>query len=224
VTGTDRADTIARLADMVCAGHLGHPTRVAIDGVTASGKSTLAAELVRAVGRLERPVVHLTMDGYHHPRAQRYRQGRLSALGYYEDAYDFDAFARHVLIPLGPGGNRRYRRQIIDLATDEPRHQPLLEAPVDAVVVVDGSFLQGPELRAHWDHRIYIDTDLDVARARGVARDSSLLGGPEQARRLYDVRYHAAARLYLKAVDPARCASVVVDNNDLDAPRLHSPG
>jgi hypothetical protein len=41
---------------------------------------------------------------------------------------------------------------------------------------------------------------------------------------MYDDRYHGAARLYLKAVDPARCATVIVDNNDLDAPRLHFPG
>jgi hypothetical protein len=51
----------------------------------------------------------------------------LSATGYYEDAYDFAAFAQHVLIPLGAGGNRRYRVRIIDLASDEPRDEPLVE-------------------------------------------------------------------------------------------------
>jgi hypothetical protein len=73
--------------------------------------------------------------------SHRYRQGRPSAKGYYDDAYDFTAFAGCVLIPLGPGGDRRCRERIIGLASDERRDEPLIETPVNAVVVVDGSFL-----------------------------------------------------------------------------------
>jgi hypothetical protein len=87
----ERAEVIRHIAAIVCRNDLGHPTRVAIDGVTASGKSTLACEIIDAVAARGRPVVHLTMDGYHHPREHRYRQGRLSARGYYDDAYDFTA-------------------------------------------------------------------------------------------------------------------------------------
>jgi uridine kinase len=77
-----------------------------------------------------------------------------------------------------------------------------VEAPAAAVVIVDRSFLQQPELAGLWDHRIFIDTDLAVARRRGTARDVRQLGGLAKAEHMYDVRYHAAARRYLAAVDP----------------------
>jgi hypothetical protein len=41
-------------------------------------------ELTDAVQALGRPTIHLTLDGYHHPRDHRYQKGKLSAEGYYE--------------------------------------------------------------------------------------------------------------------------------------------
>jgi uridine kinase len=219
-----RVDVINQLAILVCGPSLDHPTRVAVDGITASGKSTLAGELAAAVDGLGRPAIHLSMDGYHHPRAHRYRQGRSSAAGYYEDAYDFASLVANVLVPLGPGGDRRYRPRIIDLASDHPADDPPARAPEGAVVVVDGSFLQRSEVVDHWDLRIFVHTDLAVAQARGVARDAALLGGEAAARAAYQDRYHAAARRYLDAVGPAGRATVIVDNDDPTRPQLRFPG
>jgi uridine kinase len=208
---------------MVCGDGLGHPTRVAVDGITASGKTTFARELATAVEALGRPAIHLTMDGYHHPRQHRYRQGRQSAVGYYEDAYDFEAFLNNVLIPLGPGGDHRYRERIIDLAADEAVDELRKQAPITAVLIVDGSFLQRPEIASHWDHRIFINTSFEVALDRGIAREAPLLGGVDIARTAYEDRYHAAARLYIDSVHPAERATIVVDNDDPDNPRLRTP-
>jgi uridine kinase len=188
--------------------------------VTASGKSTLARELARAVSELGRPVIHVSMDGFHHRRARRHRQGRESARGYYEDAYDFAALARELLEPLGPTGSRRYRTSVIDLATDTATEEPARTAPGDAVLVVDGTFLQRSEIRDLWDERIWVDTPLPIARQRGVERDADLLGGPEAAERLFAKRYHAAARIYIEAVAPAECATVVFGNEQPDRAQL----
>jgi uridine kinase len=78
-----------------------HPLRVAVDGITASGKTTLADELAAALTQRGIPVIRIRMDDFHHRRAHRYRQGKDSARGYYEDAYDFDALWQRVLTPLG---------------------------------------------------------------------------------------------------------------------------
>ncbi len=222
MTPRGRTDTITRVATLVCRDVPRHPTRVAVDGITASGKTTFARELTKAVGALGRPAIHLTMDGYHHPRQHRYRQGRQSAVGYYEDAYDFEALLNNVLLPLGPVGNRLYRERIIDLTADEPVDEPRKQAPIAAVLIVDGSFLQRPEVACHWDHRIFIDTCFEVALARGIARDAPLLGGVDMVRTAYQDRYHAAARLYINAVDPAALATIVVDNDDFDNPKLRT--
>jgi uridine kinase len=215
-----RSETIAELAAFVCSQKRNHPTRVAVDGTTASGKSTIARELTEAAAAAGRPAVHLTMDGYHQPRDHRYRKGKLSAEGYYEDAYDFAAFVEKVLLPMGPHGDRRYRTRIIDLASDEPIDEPPRVAPADSVLIVDGSFLQRPEIAEHWDFRIFVNTSFATALARGIARDAAAFGGEADALVAYQSRYHAAARLYIDAVHPAERATVVVDNDDLDHPKF----
>ena len=205
---------VRRITDHLAAQRPGHPLRVAVDGITASGKTTLARELAEALRAQGRPAIHLSMDGFHHPRAHRHRQGRDSALGYYQDAYDFDSFARLVLTPLGPGGDHRYRTRIIDLPTDQSIHEDPVQAPEDAALIVDGSFLQR-ELTGLWDQVVFVDTAFEIARERGTRRDTELLGGLEQARRAFDQRYHAASRMYLDQIDPAARADIVVGNDDV---------
>ena len=193
---------------------LGHPLRVAIDGVTASGKSTCARWLVNAIAAQGRPAIHVTMDGFHHRRAHRYRQGRASAAGYYQDAYDFDALCTQLLIPLGPNGSGEIRRRIIDLASDEPVEDAPEPVPTDAIVVVDGTFLHRPPLPDYWDYTVFVDTPMDVARARGTARDADALGGEVAAGMAFDQRYHAACRIYLDEVDPRARATRVLPGID----------
>jgi len=216
-----RSTVVEQLAQKLADGHAEHTTRVAVDGVTASGKTTLAGEIGASVAARGRPVIRLSMDGFHHPRSHRYRQGRGSADGYYEDAYDFASFATAVLCPLGPGGSGYYRPAIIDLATDTAVDGAPVAAPRDAILIVDGSFLQRDELRDEWDVRIFVATSFENAAARGVARDAALLGGRDQAADAFATRYHAAGRRYLTEVDPRGRADLIFVNDDLSHPTLH---
>ncbi len=215
---TDRARVIVRIADHLVGRRPGHPLRVGVDGVTAAGKTTLARELAAAVEARGRQAVHLSMDGFHHPRAHRHRRGRDSADGYYEDAYDFAAVTRWVLDPLGPGGDRIYRRRIIDLAADRPVTDETGTAGEDAVLVVDGSFLQRD---LTWDEVVFVDTGMATAFDRGTRRDAAAFGGAAAAGEAFRRRYHAACRRYLSEVDPKARATVVVGNDDVTAPVLH---
>ena len=63
---------------------LPRPARVGIDGVTASGKSTIGDAL--AV-RLEPPAVRVTIDDFHRPPPQEY----------YPSSFDLPRFREHVL-------------------------------------------------------------------------------------------------------------------------------
>lgn len=210
---TDRLAALEDIAASLVATELGHPVRVAIDGITASGKSTVAAALTSSIRERGRPAIHLTMDGFHHRRAYRHRQGRLSAEGYYWDAYDFESLISEVLVPLGPGGSGWYREGVIDLASDEALTTAAIEAPRNVILVVDGTFLQRSPLVEHWDRTVFVDTDFAVAQARGIERDSALLGGRDKAAEAFQLRYHAASRLYVDDVDPRTLATFVVDNN-----------
>ncbi|MGW6932130.1 gamma-glutamylcyclotransferase [Lentzea sp. NPDC054927] len=216
-----RDRVLGRIADHLAQQRPGHPLRVAVDGITASGKTTLARELTAALVERGRAAAHLSMDGFHNPRVVRHRLGRDSADGYYADAYDFASFERLVLEPLGPGGDRKYRQRIIDLRSDAPIDEPPIEAPADLVLVVDGSFLQRELI---WDEVVFVDTPFEVARDRGTRRDTELLGGLEQAERAFDQRYHAASRRYLDEVGPADSASIVLGNADVAQPVLRRIG
>ena len=210
---------LLEIARRLCARDVGHPLRVGVDGVCGAGKSTFADRLVETIAGLGRPAVRLDSDGFHHPRAVRHRQGRDSARGYYEDAYDFDALRELALVPLGPGGSRRYAARVHDLPTDAVVLEWAL-APVDAVVVFDCTFLQRDGLRRLWDEVIWLEAGLGTAQARGVARDAEALGGVDRAVSAYETRYLAACRIYLAEQRPGAKASIVVDNDDVTAPRI----
>jgi uridine kinase len=197
-----RATVLDEVARLLCDREPGHPLRVGVDGVCGAGKSTFAEELAERVAERGRPVILLDSDGFHHVRAIRYRQGRDSARGYYEDAYDFDALRDHALVPLGPGGSRRY-------AVREFAH-----APVNAVVLFAATFLQRGALRDHWDEVVYLDASIERAEHRGIERDAEHLGGSEAAQRAYAARYTPACRIYLAEEVPRERASIVVDHDD----------
>ena len=210
---TARTSTIAAVADRIVSLRLDHPVRVAVDGRTASGKTTFADELARAISNAGKTVIRTSVDGFHQRAAVRHRQGRFSPDGYYEDARDLAAIRSLLLEPLGPGGDRTYVTQTFDLEHDQPV-EPQIERTVDdAVLIVDGTFLQRTELRSAWDFVVFLDVSEDEAHRRGVERDGASLGGQAGASELYSRRYAPAFARYELECNPADGADVVIDNS-----------
>ncbi|MGH3012932.1 MAG: hypothetical protein ACRDMY_14000 [Gaiellaceae bacterium] len=106
-----RDAALVRLADLNAEIRRPHAVRVAVDGVGAAGKTTLADELRPLLERRGRPVLRATIDGFHRPCSERHRRGPTSPEGYYRDSFDYEALRRELLEPLGPGGSRLYRTQ-----------------------------------------------------------------------------------------------------------------
>jgi uridine kinase len=211
---------VASVALQIAAVRRTHPVRVAIDGVDAAGKTTLADELVPHLVARGRLVIRASGDGFHRPRAERHRRGAESPEGYFEAAFARDLLRARLLDPLGPGGDRRYRAAVHDLDSDAPVDEPAQLAPGDAVLLVDGVFLLHPELADAWDFRVFVDVPLEESLRRGVERDVARFGSAKTARRRYERRYLPAQRLYLETVHRRDAADVVVDNAIPEAPRL----
>jgi uridine kinase len=104
-----RDEMLGRLAEAIGSVTVAHPTRVAVDGAPAAGKTTLADELAGVLRARGRDVIRATIDDFLFPRARRYPRGEYSAEGCYFDAHDYGALTRVLLDPLGPDGDRRYR-------------------------------------------------------------------------------------------------------------------
>jgi uridine kinase len=211
------------LAARIVARDAAHPLRVAVDGIDAAGKTTLADELVAPLRARGRPVIRASVDGFHRTRAERYRRGAASPEGYYLDTFDTAALCAALLLPLGPSGSRKYRRGSCDFRTDRPAHAPLEEAPANAVLVVDGVFLLRPELVAHWDYRIFVEVPFAVALERAMRRDLALFGSAEAVRVRYQQRYIPGQQLYFAAARPQERADAIVRNEDPANPELLLP-
>jgi uridine kinase len=94
------------------------------------------------------------------------------------------------------------------------------KSPADAVLIVDGTFLQRPELRGHWDLTIFLKTSADTAERRAVGRDAEQSGGIDALRKLYAERYRGAFDLYECLCAPEEIADVVLMNDDIDRPEM----
>ena len=220
MTSTDRAEVLGQLASLIAGIASSRPLRIAIDGRTASGKTTLADELAGVLGDTGREVIRTSIDGFHRPKAERYARGRHSAEGYYHDARDLTAINALLLFPLGPGGDRRYRTASFDLDSDRPVEQAPQVAAANAILIVDGTFLQRPELRDGWDLVIFVETSEQVSEQRGIGRDAGRLGGMDATRELYAVRYKPAFQIYERICAPASAADAILNNDDLVRPVL----
>ncbi|MEH0928428.1 cytidylate kinase family protein [Micromonospora sp. CPCC 205558] len=216
VHGT-RIELLDCLAEAVGSVTVTHPTRVAVDGPPAAGKTTLADELAVVLRAQGRDVIRATIDDFLFPRAQRYPRGEYSAEGCYHDAHDYHALNRVLLDPLGPGGDRLFQPAVYDHTADAVLSPPVTTAPPDAVLVFDGVFLLRPELLDRWDLRVFVSTALEKTVDRAVVRERQLSTRADVERRWRE-RYIPAQQLYFATVRPARHADIVVHNDEPELP------
>lgn len=207
------------IADRVLAVRRSHPVRVGIDGRTAAGKTTFATSLAaRLAGRTSRQVIHVGLDYFKRLMGDRVAYPLQSPESYYLDSWDYPAIREKLLLPLGPGGSRRYRERIMNLRGTEAIDDPERVAQDDAILVADGAFLQRPELKGLWDLTIWLDVDESHSFARGYARDAATIGAATEER--YRTKYLPGEQRYVDEERPAERADVVIDNRDPAKPRI----
>jgi uridine kinase len=220
----ERSRCLESLARLILHVERPHPVRVAIDGPDAAGKTILADELAPLIERSGRTVIRASIDGFHRPRAKRLARGPESPEGYFRDSFDYPAFRTVLVGPLGPGGNREYRRRVFDFPTDMSIEAPVETAPANAVLVVDGVFLLRRELVDLWDFSVFVAVPFAETQRRVAERDAVQFGGEEATLRRYAARYVPGQQIYFAEANPQDKANVVVDNEDPDRPRLRSRG
>lgn len=156
-----RVDVLVELLAAGVGAVRGRPRVVAVDGRSASGKSTLASRLHRAVPRSA--VVHTDDLAWHEP---------LYAWG--------DLLADGVLRPLREGRALAYRPPQWDVRGREGA----IEVPAGLdLVVVEGTGASHREHAGLVDATVWVQADLAEAERRGIARDvaDGVNGGPEEA-------------------------------------------
>ncbi len=191
------------------------PVRIAINGIEGTGKTVMAKKLTEYLNSENIKAIQVSIDGFHFNKEVRYKQGRDSAKGYYEDSYDEIAFVEKVL-KSSQAEFPNYTIATHDLETDEYLNLEPIELENNTVLVTDGAYLFKPNYRNHWDLKIYLKTSFEIAMKRGIERDKNSLGGIELTKEKYEKRYHKSSRMYLNENEPEKIADIIIDNSDFN--------
>lgn len=190
---------------------------LAIDGVDGSGKTSFTAKLAAEIHH--RPVVTIHVDDFLNPAPARHARGRHSPEGFWKDTYNYPALHQYVLTPLSPRGNGWYSPASYDPVTDQPAQAAFLQAPPEALVLVEGMFLHRDELVASWDASVFLDVPFTVTAARMATRNGTNSDPEHPTMR----RYVQGQRLYFEAACPWDRATFVIDNSNFAAPKVIRP-
>ena len=191
------------------------PIRLGINGIEGAGKTIFAYNLTKYLNEHNINAINISIDGFHYNKTHRYKKGRDSYRGYYEDAYNEKDFVGKVLIS-SQSKIPHYVKSIHNLETDEYLNLKPEKIENKTVLITDGAYLFKPIFLKHWDYKIYLKTDFNTAMLRGVERDKNLLNNEENAKEKYLKRYHKASLFYNNECQPDSNADLVIDNTDFD--------
>jgi uridine kinase len=211
----ERRETLHALAEELLQHYPRGRIVVGIDGPSGAGKTVFADDLAHELRALGHDVFRASLDDFHQPRALRYVKGRDSAEGFYADSYDDDAFRRVLLGPFRLAGSTGFQTAFFDLERDVVFESRWETGPADAILIVDGLFLQRPALKGVWNFTIWLEAPADVRHERMIARDGS---DPEPDTPLGQ-RYLGGQQLYESEAAPRAAASAIIDNSDADHPK-----
>ena len=165
---------------------------VALEGGSASGKTTLAALLARIYGCT---VFH--MDDFFLRPEQR-TAARLAEPG---GNVDRERFAQEILQPLAE--NRRVRYQRYDCQTGTLL--PPVTVEVERLVVVEGAYSMHPELAGAYDLSAFLRIAPELQRQRILKRN-----GPEMANRFFDT-WIPMEQVYFETMDTANRCDLILE-------------
>ena len=218
------APVIQQIAEVLLRRKTSRLLTVAVDGIDAAGKTTLADSQGIELQRRGFHVIRASIDGFHNPAEVRYARGKLSPEGYFYDSFNYDALIKFLLLPLRGAPGREYRSKVFDFGTDLPVRSAPIAVPDDGLLIFDGVFLFRPELLEYWDIKIFIDISFEESLRRALRRDRYLFGKSQEIEKRYTRRYIPGQKLYLGLCHPKTMADIVIQNKDPSHPTLEIIG
>jgi uridine kinase len=209
-----RGEVIRQIADAIERLQVDGPKRVAIDGLSATGKTTLANDIGVELSTRGCPVLRASLDDFKRPWSESHLYDRVSGDGYYRNAYDYDLIRSELLEPLEPCGDRQVLTHARDPLTGIRLPDAVQAAVESTILVVDGVFALRPELQRYWHLTVFLTMPFPVVLRRGADRDQAWEPTWECAAELYRTRYIPSEQIYLAEVDPIALADFVFEMTD----------
>ncbi len=193
-------------------------TIVGIDGVDLSGKTELAAELECALRELGIAVTVIHQDDFLNPEDCRFKRGEWSAIGFYEDFFDFRLLADSILRPLRRKEEIDVTLRHVNPITDTYERPMRYMIGCTSCVIVEGLFLLRPQLASLFDLMIRLTIPASLVMERAMNRDVPRLGSCEFVRKHYLLQPIPAQEYYERLHQPDNRADIVIDNSIIDFP------
>ena len=172
------------------------PLVLGIAGGSGSGKSTVAAEIEKALGPA---AVKLDHDSYYFDQSHLSAEERAKINYDHPDSLDNNLLAAHVA-RLKSG--LAIEKPLYDFKTHARSKQTLRIEPAPVVIVEGILTLAIESLRSTFDIKIYVDTDADIRLMRRIRRDLE-----QRGRAFADVRkqyYDTVRPMHLAFVEPSK--------------------
>lgn len=190
-----RRELLDSLSDEFLHNYAKGRTLLAVDGAdTAAFADALATRL----GRGAHAVFRASIDAFHRPQEARAARGGDSDADYFAHAFDYDLFRRVLVEPFRMGGSTGFVLAAFDAERDIPVEMQWETGPRDATLIVDGTFLNRPELRGLWNFSIWLESRQQDAR---------------------HAAHPGAHALYAAQSSPRSRATAIVDNANPEHPR-----
>ena len=181
--------------------HTGGRLLVAVDALPSTPTSGFADAFARIIGEDGTAVFRASADGFLVPRARRRTVERDPAW------FDEETFRRVLVDPFRSGVHTSsatgFQLQAWDERRDQPTEARWVTAPDDAVLIVDGPFLNIKALRGIWHFSVW----LEVSEQALAGREGRSMQTP----------YTRLELSYLRE-QPVQWASALVDVTDPDLP------
>jgi uridine kinase len=189
-----REDILAEVADEILHNYATGRTLVAVDGRAGSGQAEFADGLVTALNAAGAAAARLPIAAFAGHADDLYRAG-----------FDYEDFRRTAVQPFRRG------EAVVPELRDRIAPPGLPdELPADAVLVVDGVFLNRPEIAGIWKYSVWLQVPQELTEERlGEAGEST--ESIERAR--------AGQARYRSSLDPTAKATTLIDNSDPQHPR-----
>ncbi len=187
------ATDVQRIAAEIMARNLGRrPVLIGIEGFGGSGKTTLARQLSDALGHSY--VVNI--DDF-------IVKEKLTEPSWDKGGFDRERLERQVLRPAHEGQEVHYEELLWESNT---LSAPKIVPDVD-YLIVEGISCYHPNIAHYYDYKIWVETPIEIAKARGKARDA----GNENVDK-WDM-WAENDLAYQKKYHPEQQADFVVTNN-----------
>ncbi|TXN32794.1 uridine kinase [Lacisediminihabitans profunda] len=173
---------------------------VAIDGSSTAGTAEFAAALADAMRDAGHKVFVASIRDFRKTHARRESQSAETAESFYRDAFDYSVLTRVLIDPFRASGSTGFVLAAYDEKRDAPLPPKWMTAGKDAILIVEGVFLNRRELAGLWNYSVW----LDVPRPEDEGGESAEQG---------------ADALYLEEANPRAAAVAIIDNRDVDHPR-----